>query len=341
MMSAGMPVRIMLSDATDSAEAMVGFKAGGRRLTTRLLAGEFIKYRSRFPAEFDCVADLPAEAFTEAVRRVSLVAERGTPVQLSFGPGQVTIVAATQGQARARETVHAEFSGEEPAIAFSPHYLLDGVVAAASGAGAGDTADADPARVRLRFAGPSKPAVITPLPDARPGGRGEGRGQLPVPRGAAARIALARPGAVRGDLGLLPATLPGRARVLVMDVVPAVVGEQQRGEQPDEHRDQQQRHGGELADVVAAAAGVFLARPVVHGRRGPRRQAGGRPAGRRQVCHHVEELAPRPCPEDLAEPIVKLVESESPGRVVLAQLGRCRVSVGVPDQGHVPGLADT
>jgi len=159
-----MPVRIMLSDATDSAEAMVGFEAGGRRLTTRLLAGEFIKYRSRFPAEFDCVADLPAEAFTEAVRRVSLVAERGTPVQLSFGPGQVTIVAATQGQARARETVHAEFSGEEPAIAFSPHYLLDGVVAAASGAGAGDTADAVPARVQLRFSGPSKPAVITPFP---------------------------------------------------------------------------------------------------------------------------------------------------------------------------------
>ena len=168
MMSAGTPVRIMLSDATDSAEAMVGFEAGGRRLTTRLLAGEFIKYRARFPAEFDCVAELPAEAFTEAVRRVSLVAERGTAVQLSFGPGQVTIVAATQGQARARETVRGDFSGHEPSIAFSPHYLLDGVVAAAAdpagGAGAEETADALPARVRLQFSAPSKPAVITPRP---------------------------------------------------------------------------------------------------------------------------------------------------------------------------------
>jgi DNA polymerase-3 subunit beta len=167
MMSAGTPVRIMLSDATDKAEAMVGFEAAGRRLTTRLLAGEFIKYRSRFPAEFGCAADLPAEAFTEAVRRVSLVAERGTPVQLSFGPDQVTIVAATQGQARARETVHAEFSGDEPAIAFSPHYLLDGVVAAAAaggGAGTEVAADAAPVRVRLQFSGPTKPAVITPCP---------------------------------------------------------------------------------------------------------------------------------------------------------------------------------
>jgi DNA polymerase-3 subunit beta len=162
MMGAETQARIMLSDATDSAEAMVGFEAAGRRLTTRLLAGEFIKYRSRFPAEFGCVADLPAEAFTEAVRRVSLVAERGTPVQLSFGPGQVTITAATQGQARARETVSAEFSGDEPGIAFSPHYLLDGVCAAAVG-GAG-TQDAAPIRVRLRFSSPSKPAVITPCP---------------------------------------------------------------------------------------------------------------------------------------------------------------------------------
>jgi DNA polymerase-3 subunit beta len=156
----------MLSDAADSTEAMVGFEAGGRRLTTRLLAGEFIKYRSRFPAKFSCVADLPAEAFTEAVRRVSLVAERGTPVQLSFSPGQVTMMAATQGQARARETVPVEFSGDEPAIAFSPHYLLDGVVAAAATAGTGteDAADAAPVRVRLQFSSPGKPAVITPCP---------------------------------------------------------------------------------------------------------------------------------------------------------------------------------
>jgi DNA polymerase-3 subunit beta len=185
MMSAGMPVRIMLSDPTDSAGAMVGFEAGDRRLTTRLLAGEFIKYRSRFPAESDCVADLPAEAFTEAVRRVSLVAERGTAVQLSFGPGQVTIAAATQGQARARETVPAEFSGEEPAIAFSPHYLLDGIVAAASGAGAGDAADAAPARVRLRFSGPSKPAVITPGPPGGPLPGPPGGGEDPAGGGEA------------------------------------------------------------------------------------------------------------------------------------------------------------
>ncbi len=109
MMGAGVPVRIMLREASDPGDgnaraadgAMIGFEAGERRLTTRLLAGEFPRYRERFPALFGCVADLPAEAFAEAVRRVSLVAERGTPVQLTFSDSRVTVAAATQGQARA------------------------------------------------------------------------------------------------------------------------------------------------------------------------------------------------------------------------------------------------
>jgi len=164
MMTPGEAVRIMLraSDTPDGADAMIGFESGDRRLTTRLLAGEFIRYRSRFPDEFGSTADLPAGAFTEAVRRVALVAERGTPVQLSFGPGRVTIGAATQGHARARETVPAEFTGAEPVIAFSPGYLLDGVVAAAAG-------DGDAARIRLQFTSPSRPAVITPSPHGEAG----------------------------------------------------------------------------------------------------------------------------------------------------------------------------
>jgi DNA polymerase-3 subunit beta len=156
MMSHGAQARVMLS-ASQAAEAMIGFEAGERRLTTRLLAGEFIKYKSRFPAEFGCTAVLPAEAFAGAVRRVALVAERGTPVQLSFAPGRVTVGAATQGQARARETVAAVFAGDQPSIAFNPQYLLDGVVAATAGGPGGD----GEAQVQLSFTSPTKPAVIS------------------------------------------------------------------------------------------------------------------------------------------------------------------------------------
>ena len=216
MMTAGEPVRIFLRHGGDGPgtgsaastggavpaggaasasgagsagdDAMIGFETGERRLTTRLLAGEFVRYRSRFPAEFGCTAELPAEAFAEAVRRVSLVAERGTPVQLSFAPGRVTVGAATQGHARARETVPADFTGNEPMIAFSPHYLLDGVIAAV-----GAQADVPgSARVRLQFTSASRPAVITRGPaahdcapsDADAHERPAGSGEAPDARGS-------------------------------------------------------------------------------------------------------------------------------------------------------------
>jgi DNA polymerase-3 subunit beta len=114
------------------ADGMISFGMGGRRLTARLIGGEFIRYRSRFPAEFGCRAEVPGTAFAEAVRRVALVADRASPVQLTFRPGSVVVEARTEGRARAVETVPAEFSGDEPGIAFNPHYLLDGLSAAAS-----------------------------------------------------------------------------------------------------------------------------------------------------------------------------------------------------------------
>jgi DNA polymerase III subunit beta len=197
MMVPGIPVRVMIrgelgssaarssaasaGEALHAAEAMIGFESAGRRLTTRLIAGEYIKYMSRFPEGFGSRGDMPAIPLTEAVKRVALVAERGSSVRLSFGHGKVTIEAGTEGQARARETVAADFTGEETAIAFSPHYLMDGLgaalIAATGTPGAekpekpqkaektqnGDDGGLVPeqARICLQFTSPTKPALIT------------------------------------------------------------------------------------------------------------------------------------------------------------------------------------
>ena len=197
MMAPGVPVRIMTrgpdgdpraaaakhAQGRGAVDAMIGFESGGRRLTTRLIAGEYIKYSSKFPADFGSYGDMPAAALAEAVRRVALVAERGSSVRLSFEPGRVTIEAGTKGQARARETVSADFSGDQTAIAFSPQYLLDGLAAALTAAttATGATTATAPApapestapqaqdgttvakegRIRLQFTGPTKPALIT------------------------------------------------------------------------------------------------------------------------------------------------------------------------------------
>lgn len=164
-----------------AADGMIGFEGGGRRLTARLLGGDFIKYSSRFPAEFGSRADMVPGPLIEAVRRVSLVAERGSPVRLVFDDDEVVIEAGSQGQARAVERVPATFTGEERVIAFNPHYLLDGLNAAAtpwasssdksSPDGSGESGDTtkvkagtrptEPGRIRLEFTSSAKPAVIS------------------------------------------------------------------------------------------------------------------------------------------------------------------------------------
>jgi DNA polymerase-3 subunit beta len=158
---------------------MISFEGGNRRLTARLIGGEYIKYRSRFSADFGSRALLPAGSFTEAVRRVSLVAERATPVRLTFGSGKVVIEAQTAGRARAVETVTASFSGDERVISFDPLYLLDGLNAAAASASAprpgssrDDEEPPDPGQIRLEFSTAAKPALITWASDEglNPGG---------------------------------------------------------------------------------------------------------------------------------------------------------------------------
>jgi DNA polymerase III subunit beta len=213
-MSAGVPVTISFgagepeggaADGTGPgrdprpADGVISFEGGDRRLTARLIGGEFIRYRSRFPAEFGSRAVLPAGLFTEAVRRVSLVAERASPVRLAFGPGNVVIEAQTDGRARAVETVPADFDGGERVISFSPHYLLDGLAAAAASAAParqaataqdGDEAPPpDPEEVRLEFSAAAKPALITWVGDdgSAPGGPGPAFRYLVVPLRVPAR----------------------------------------------------------------------------------------------------------------------------------------------------------
>ena len=208
---------------------------------------------------------------------MALVAERGTPVQLTFAPDRVTIGAATQGQARARETVQAEFSGDEPAIAFSPHYLLDGVVAGrghathGEGRAGGETAP-EVARVRLRLHRPGQARgdhMRAPTADGKATSGTSSSRSASCNSAATGRPA---PGTVARGLGLH--VLQRRAlcwpRALMVDVV-AVVGEQQRGEQPDEHRDQQQRKRREPAGPVGDVDGTCGSPALSCRRAGPPR----------------------------------------------------------------------
>ncbi|MGN6794453.1 MAG: DNA polymerase III subunit beta [Streptosporangiaceae bacterium] len=139
-------------------DGMIGFEAGGRRTTTRLLSGEFPRYRTLLPSAVNSTAEVSTNLLAEAVRRVALVAERNTAVKLSFTSGQLTLEAGTGDEAQADEVIEAGFDGEDLTIAFNPNYLLDGLTAMDS-----DT-------TRIAFTEPGKPALLTgkPGPDGSP-----------------------------------------------------------------------------------------------------------------------------------------------------------------------------
>lgn len=130
-------------------EGLVGFEAGQRRTTTRLLDGEYPKVTSIFPTSVETEAVIKTSELVEAVKRVSLVAERNTPVRLRFSEGQVTIEAGTGDDAQASEAVESTLTGPEIEIAFNPQFLLDGL-------GAVGTEFS-----RLSFTQSSRPAVLS------------------------------------------------------------------------------------------------------------------------------------------------------------------------------------
>ncbi len=118
---------VSLALAAGGQDNLVGFAAGGRRTTTRLLDGEFPKVRSLFPTEVATQARVDTTAFIESARRVALVAERNTPLRLSFRPEEVVLEAGSGEDAQASEALPARVEGEPITIGFNPGYLSDGL----------------------------------------------------------------------------------------------------------------------------------------------------------------------------------------------------------------------
>lgn len=151
-LTGGSEITVALS-SSGAGEGIIGFEgsaAGGiRRTTTRLLDGEFPKVRSLFPTEHLTVARVNRTELIEAVKRVALVAERNTAVQLAFSGGVLTLDAGSGEEAMASESVEAAVTGDDLTTGFNPQFLLDGL------------AVLEHPFVELAFTTSSKPVVIS------------------------------------------------------------------------------------------------------------------------------------------------------------------------------------
>lgn len=150
-LTSGDTVTLALS-GSGAGEGLIGFEGAGRRTTTRLLEGDLPKYRTLFPTEFNSVAVIETALFVEAVKRVALVAERNTPVRLSFEQGVLILEAGSSDDAQAVERVDAVLDGDDISIAFNPTFLLDGLSAI------------DSPVAQLSFTTSTKPALLSGRP---------------------------------------------------------------------------------------------------------------------------------------------------------------------------------
>ncbi|HEY5421517.1 MAG TPA: DNA polymerase III subunit beta [Marmoricola sp.] len=151
-LTGGTDITIALA-SSGAGEGIIGFEgsAGGgvRRTTTRLLDGEFPKVRSLFPQEHQTTARVDRVALVDSVKRVSLVAERNTAVQLTFSDGVLTLDAGSGDEAMASESIEASITGEDITTGFNPQFLLDGLTVI------------EAPFVELAFTQASKPVVIS------------------------------------------------------------------------------------------------------------------------------------------------------------------------------------
>ena len=129
-------------------ENQVLFASDGVLLTTRRIEGQFPNYRQLLPESFEYEVVMPREELLDVVRRVSVMAQRNSPLRLRFAEGELTVSAQTQDVGEARESLPAGFSGEAMEIGFNPEFLRDGI----------ESAEGD--ELRLKLISPLRPAVL-------------------------------------------------------------------------------------------------------------------------------------------------------------------------------------
>ncbi|MGF1512632.1 MAG: DNA polymerase III subunit beta [Elainellaceae cyanobacterium] len=126
----------------------------GKRLTSRLLEGQYPNYRQLIPRQFERQMTIERRLLVGALERISVLADQknGT-VKLSVNGSNKEVVLTVDAQdvGSGKEAVPAQITGEDLEIAFNVRYLLEGLKAISS------------TEVQLQFNNPISPAIVTPL----------------------------------------------------------------------------------------------------------------------------------------------------------------------------------
>jgi len=129
-------------------ENQVVFRAGDVTLTTRRIDGQFPNYRQLLPEAFEQTVVLPRAELLDVVRRVSVMAQRNSPVRMRFSEGELRVSSQTQDVGEATETLPVGWTADAMEIGFNPEFLREGIESVPSD------------ELELNLISPLRPAVI-------------------------------------------------------------------------------------------------------------------------------------------------------------------------------------
>jgi DNA polymerase-3 subunit beta len=129
-------------------ENQVAFRTDEAVLTTRRIDGQFPNVKQLLPEQFEHVVTLPRGELLDVVRRVSVMAQRNSPLRLRFSEGELEVSAQTQDVGEAKESLPAPFAGDALEIGFNPEFLRDGI----------ESVQSD--EIQLKLISPLRPGLI-------------------------------------------------------------------------------------------------------------------------------------------------------------------------------------
>lgn len=126
-------VKTLAGEASILADGnLVGVRTGNRATTSIKVDGDFPKIKTLFPDSSETDITVDRSAFVDVLARVSLVAERNTPVRLTACDGELIVEAGTGEDAQGRETLPCEIAGTDVVVAVNPMYLAWSLAASPS-----------------------------------------------------------------------------------------------------------------------------------------------------------------------------------------------------------------
>ncbi len=125
-----------------------------QRLTSRLLEGQYPNYRQLIPRQFTHQTTVDRRLFLSSLERIAVLADqKNNIVKLSVDTTNQAMSLSVDAPdvGSGEETIPAQITGEDMAIAFNVKYLLDGLKAL------------NTTEIQLQFNTPTSPAILTPL----------------------------------------------------------------------------------------------------------------------------------------------------------------------------------